>query len=1337
MSFRRQNKSQLLINLSVALTLVGLIGVAALFTALPARAAAGINPQVNFQGRLLNAAGAVVPDGAYNLEFKLYTGGTGCVSSGSSPCGGTNVWTEDWVYGSGAPDNRVIVRNGYFSVQLGALSTLSGIDFNNDTLWTSINIGNTTTAATFGAASGDGEMLPFKRLTSSPYAFNAGKLGGLAATSFLQLAQGVQGDASTTNASLFINKTGITASILDLQRGGADVLLVNNSGQALFRPTVNSATALQVQQAGTATTIFTVDSTNARIGIGTGAPAYAVDAVGSVNASVSLKVAGTDVCTTSGCIVDPTSGIQNQTASPQTAGFNIDGNGTIGGTLAVGGDISFSDGVNHTISINTPTMSNTTGDNLILAAGTGSSGFGAGGVLELHGGTGGTNASGGALTITGGNSTGSTTNGGNVTISGGVKGSLGGTPGSVIIKPQASNDSATAFQVQNAAGNNIFSVDTSGNQIVLGKPGGSGITGQIQFANSTNANTVTFTSGVTSATYQLTLPTALGASGDCLKDTTGAGVLGFGSCGGGSSSLQGAYTGSAGATPSIAVNTTNKAVTIQNSITSGIAAGNEYFGIRATGASDVVLGNSLFTVNSTGVGINIGGTGNPATTADLSFGSGANRTINVITQTAGNTAGNNLSLTAATGNGTGTGGALALNGGTGGSGTTGNGGATTVTGGNAASTNGSGGSVTISGGTKTGSGTGGSVIVKPQASNDSATAFQVQNATGNGLLSVDTTGSQTVLGKAGAGGIDGKLVFNNAAGANTVTLQAPGSNPASSFALILPTTAGNANECIKNTATPGTLTYGTCGGGTSSMQGAYDGSTTTNPQILLSSTNGGIKIQDGTTPVTGNLLQIGPNGSTTTAYLGISATAFTLQDTAGNNALVFDSTTSHLKVYENIASPTRFADIYYDNATSSAIFAASSGITQVGTGAGGGGNINLVLTGTADQLLTSKTNTLAAAYSINDFKFTRNLTGGAYAVTGNVMTVEDLTTFSGGSSAPNVLYVNQNNTSATGNLILAQTGGGANDKFKVTTAGNATLAGGVTIGSGASYTGAGALTLQSGAGTALTVTANAASAWSTSSGALTLTSASASTWSTTTGSLTIQAGGANGVILKPGTNSTASTQVQNASGANMLNFDSTNDQISVGVSDTTGTLLVLDTKTDAADPTGVNGGMYYNSNAGRFRCYENSAWSDCLGYRHLITTSSDSASIASIACQNVTGASFPVTSGVTYRFHATIVHTASATTLGVGYGASGPATSLFSLTGVSTLSTGLISGAGNSAVNSCTNVTASSLATTGTADTVDGIIIPSASGTFQLQFSPETATANGIIIKAGSTLEWW
>ena len=344
---RRLKKTPIFTHLTVALTLVGLLAVSVIsfvLTASTASAAVGINPQLNYQGRLLNAAGAVVPDGTYNLEFKLYTGGTGCVSAGVSPCGGTNVWTEDWVYGTGAPDNRIIVRNGYFSVSLGSITSMASVDFNNDTLWLSANVGNTTTAATFSVAAGDGEMLPFKRLASSPYAMNAGKLGGIAAANYVQFASGnLQADAST-NASIQINKTGATGSILDLQKGGAGVVLVNNSGQTLLRPTVDSQTALQVQKAGTTTTIFTVDSTNSRIGIGTGAPAYAVDAVGSVNASIDLKVAGTTVCTVTGCTTSSTSAIQNNTALQTSANFNIQAAtsgvaGTIGGIIrgAAGG----------------------------------------------------------------------------------------------------------------------------------------------------------------------------------------------------------------------------------------------------------------------------------------------------------------------------------------------------------------------------------------------------------------------------------------------------------------------------------------------------------------------------------------------------------------------------------------------------------------------------------------------------------------------------------------------------------------------------------------------------------------------------------------------------------------------------------------------------------------------------------------------------------------------------------------------------------------------------------------------------------------------------------------
>lgn len=66
---------------------------------------------------------------------------------------------------------------------------------------------------------------------------------------------------------------------------------------------------------------------------------------------------------------------------------------------------------------------------------------------------------------------------------------------------------------------------------------------------------------------------------------------------------------------------------------------------------------------------------------------------------------------------------------------------------------------------------------------------------------------------------------------------------------------------------------------------------------------------------------------------------------------------------------------------------------------------------------------------------------------------------------------------------------------------------------------------------------------------------------------------------------------------NLFKTDTTNSQVIVGQSDTTGAVLVLDTKTDSGDPTGgsaVAGAMYYNSNAGKFRCYQNTGWTDCI-----------------------------------------------------------------------------------------------------------------------------------------------
>lgn len=63
----------------------------------------------------------------------------------------------------------------------------------------------------------------------------------------------------------------------------------------------------------------------------------------------------------------------------------------------------------------------------------------------------------------------------------------------------------------------------------------------------------------------------------------------------------------------------------------------------------------------------------------------------------------------------------------------------------------------------------------------------------------------------------------------------------------------------------------------------------------------------------------------------------------------------------------------------------------------------------------------------------------------------------------------------------------------------------------------------------------------------------------------------------------------------IFNVDTSASTVSIGASDTTGTVLVLDTKTGAGDPSGVAGAMYYNSSAGKFRCYEGAAWTNCIG----------------------------------------------------------------------------------------------------------------------------------------------
>jgi len=234
------------------------LGALALLAGTPsAHAATGINKQINYQARLLNSAGATVPDGTYNMQFKIYQDGTGCVGGGTSPCGGTLKWTEEWLNHN---SQGVTVTNGYFSIMLGAGSDSAAlgtaVDFNQSSLWLSVNIGSTSagagaTCTPFSSCSGDGEMLPFTQFAAAPYAFNASQLGGLSASGFAQLAA----NQTFTGANILQPTTNITGLLVKQTSAAsptADIFNVQTAGSAnIIQAT--SAGALSLTSAGALT----------------------------------------------------------------------------------------------------------------------------------------------------------------------------------------------------------------------------------------------------------------------------------------------------------------------------------------------------------------------------------------------------------------------------------------------------------------------------------------------------------------------------------------------------------------------------------------------------------------------------------------------------------------------------------------------------------------------------------------------------------------------------------------------------------------------------------------------------------------------------------------------------------------------------------------------------------------------------------------------------------------------------------------------------------------------------------------------------------------------------
>ncbi|MEJ0073182.1 MAG: hypothetical protein WDN27_03850 [Candidatus Saccharibacteria bacterium] len=212
---------------------------------------------------------------------------------------------------------------------------------------------------------------------------------------------------------------------------------------------------------------------------------------------------------------------------------------------------------------------------------------------------------------------------------------------------------------------------------------------------------------------------------------------------------------------------------------------------------------------------------------------------------------------------------------------------------------------------------------------DSVTAFQVQNNAGKSVATVDTTNKTLILGQSSTGGIDGGLVFDNATNSNTVTIKSGATS--TSYTLTLPTALPGSTQCLAS-SNSGALSFSACSGGSTDLGTAYTNSSAP-ATITLNSTQLGLNIVDASSAISGDLFDVKANATAGSGKLfSVSTSTINFQDSAGNNGLAFDSTNSILKIYENVSTPSNYAQIYY--ASGEAVFSASSGVTRIGSGSG-------------------------------------------------------------------------------------------------------------------------------------------------------------------------------------------------------------------------------------------------------------------------------------------------------------------------------------------------------------------------------------------------------------------
>jgi len=293
----------------------------------PQRAVAASNNNLNFQARLQTASGAVVPDGEYNIQFKLYDDDTS----------GSLLWSESWYDSNGATagnDNRLLVKNGYFSANLGGQTAFpTTIDWDQD-LWLTMRVGG---SAQTSSPSYDTEMDPRLKLTGVPYAFRAGELAkrnnATGYTGLLQFQNTTGGnqtfiipDQGAAGTYTLMTEESLAGAAIQNGTG-----VQSNSNIAIQSAADSSVTALLKARSGQSADILQLtDSSNAVLMNVTSAGNVGITNNASISGLVGVGVAATSgeqlrVQTSSASVV----GLSIVGSASQTADLlKIDGNGT-------------------------------------------------------------------------------------------------------------------------------------------------------------------------------------------------------------------------------------------------------------------------------------------------------------------------------------------------------------------------------------------------------------------------------------------------------------------------------------------------------------------------------------------------------------------------------------------------------------------------------------------------------------------------------------------------------------------------------------------------------------------------------------------------------------------------------------------------------------------------------------------------------------------------------------------------------------------------------------------------------------------------------------------------